>query len=953
MIPRAAHILIVIAVPLLLAGCPSLDGLCALIEGDGAADRTVSGQFAAQPAAPLADAIPARVYERRDEDYNRQHPDLGNASVSFNVLTLVFRLGTTVAQADALLADIGAEIAGGVPGLSDQAPGILQLRVPTSTHDEMETLLDSLNANPLVELAVQAIQEEPLVKPRHNGSIPVNYLWKRIPDGTNDDQELIGLPQMWNLNAALAKQGALVETGVLDSGFINQDHKDLIRFGNLTPGIVRPHGTAVAGIIAAEFSNGEGIDGVNPYALVHGFADTDSLGLSYLLASVPQTQVVNISLGWDWGVDTTTSPAIQAKADLYGQVAALELELADLAGVTPLVVAAAGNESADFTDAAGGFRLQPARYGSRYANASIVHGVENIIVVEAVQHDAAAAGRARRMPLSNVNGDISAPGATVWSLAQGNTYAPVDGTSFAAPLVTGLAGYMLALEPTLTATQLKQLIKSNGVAVDGGASPRISAFDTVMDIDRVTGSDRVLRRLLDIDDGTLDGNQRVEWGTSTDYLEEDADNDNGIGDGRIDMSDFRRFRDWLVYVENASGLALDGSADHPKKDVDGNTVVEDPNTENVYPRADFNGSGDLSSTGARPMKGAAPRISGSTGPLTDLAVFKLLFNDPHYSAAELDGLLESGDIAVWPKTCLASGDVSDVVSRVLDATGSEVDTHTHTTADPHRIYTLAPGNYTVRIQARDLAGQVLFTNERNIAVLPGSDDYINPGNCEKQKLQVRMTAFTQVIVRAQRLRPGSSPASGLYDLDEQKIDTDTMPRDQTAFTGSATEELERTDQLLDASAFGQSTQNSAIEFDADGLPTGAGGTLHVDGNAQAYRQRWWTSAQCFSEAKYFIIVPEGQTYLFRSEITFEGYNLHASYRLFGSTRAGVAIDVTRERADLNLPHELELPTGQYRVIYHNEVQPAAIHGGLTNVTQEATMEYGFTLDPVPTSPGNS
>ena len=50
-----------------------------------------------------------------------------------------------------------------------------------------------------------------------------------------------------------------------------------------------------------------------------------------------------------------------------------------------------------------------------------------------------------------------------------------------------------------------------------------------------------MKMLIDIDDGTIDGNQRVHAESGTDFVTEDSDGDGGRGDGTIDMSDFRRW----------------------------------------------------------------------------------------------------------------------------------------------------------------------------------------------------------------------------------------------------------------------------------------------------------------------------------------------------------------------------------------------------------------------------
>ncbi|MDF1521553.1 MAG: S8 family serine peptidase, partial [Trueperaceae bacterium] len=352
--------------------------------------------------------------------------------------------------------------------------------------------------------------------------------------------------------------------------------------------------------------------------------------------------------------------------------------------------------------------------------------------VESVANSAASAGGATRSSFSNLGADISAPGSDVvstsWRSATPTTfYENMSGTSMASPHVTGLISYLFTVDPTLLHSEIVDLLAANGVAVAGGASDRIDAFATVMDIDRVQAGDAVLRMLLDIDDGTPDGNQRIllpPTVPSSDFLDEDADGDGGIGDGRIDMADFRRWRDWLLQVENPAGLTLDGSTGHPKKDVNGDGSVGTPAQENLYPRGDFNGDGQLSRSAKRYVPG---RVDAT---VTDLAVLQTLFSDPHYTASRLPGLIDSADLEIWPADCLAQPGVVSVTSSIRVAgTRDPIESRTHTAADgPRQIYT-APvhlSGYTAQIEAKDAGGATLFSTSQSFPMTLGSDAMWRP-----------------------------------------------------------------------------------------------------------------------------------------------------------------------------------------------------------------------------------
>ncbi len=123
--------------------------------------------------------------------------------------------------------------------------------------------------------------------------------------------------------------------------------------------------------------------------------------------------------------------------------------------------------------------------------------------------------------------------------------------------------------------------------------------------------------LVDVNDTTTDGNQRTSRDAANAVTGEITVVDPSrpdrftAPDGVVDMRDFRRFRDaWLqtCLIGPTAGcpaladIDLDGSATHPKKDLNLNgcvferlapSVTACPPVEGVYPRFDFNGDGRL------------------------------------------------------------------------------------------------------------------------------------------------------------------------------------------------------------------------------------------------------------------------------------------------------------------------------------------------------------------------
>jgi subtilisin family serine protease len=119
------------------------------------------------------------------------------------------------------------------------------------------------------------------------------------------------------------------------------------------------------------------------------------------------------------------------------------------------VVAAAGNDglSLDPTTTTGSTNWYPASYASTY---------DNVISVAATTTDGSLAS------FSNYGSSVSvaAPGDGVYSTTINNSYASRQGTSFAAPIVTGAVALLLAENPDLTPPTIKQHIWLTSLKTD-------------------------------------------------------------------------------------------------------------------------------------------------------------------------------------------------------------------------------------------------------------------------------------------------------------------------------------------------------------------------------------------------------------------------------------------------------------------------------------------------------
>lgn len=202
------------------------------------------------------------------------------------------------------------------------------------------------------------------------------------------------------------------------------------------------HGTHVAGIVAA-IRNGSGVDGVAPAvrimtlrAVPDGDERDKDVANAIRYAVDNGARVINMSFG------KSHSPQKSVVDDA--------VRYAESKGV--LLVHAAGNDGADLNEE-GNFPNRDYASGGRASNwievgASSWHG-------DALAADFSNYGRGKV--------DVFAPGVSILSTVTDATYERNDGTSMAAPVVTGIAATLLAYFPELTAVQVREIILQSAV----------------------------------------------------------------------------------------------------------------------------------------------------------------------------------------------------------------------------------------------------------------------------------------------------------------------------------------------------------------------------------------------------------------------------------------------------------------------------------------------------------
>jgi len=265
--------------------------------------------------------------------------------------------------------------------------------------------------------------------------------------------------------------------------------------GLTTTPLSAAHGTSVAGAAAAVSDNGLGVTGSSwnaTFMAVNVSCVTEDTGICFSLsgvryAALKGADVINAS--WGGGTRSETGQLVYNEARELGA----------------LVIAAGGNDGTN--------NDTTPFYPAGYDGVLSVGGT-------AKNSDLVVFNYGRTM-------DVFAPGIQINTTSQDNQYTSVSGTSFSAPLVTGIAALVKTWNPAFSVDELREQLRVTSDAIDD-ANPnlngllgrgRINAFRAVSE----SGSPAI--RLTDWsfedEDGNLDirSGERVEiTATFTNFL---------------------------------------------------------------------------------------------------------------------------------------------------------------------------------------------------------------------------------------------------------------------------------------------------------------------------------------------------------------------------------------------------------------------------------------------------
>lgn len=349
-------------------------------------------------------------------------------------------------------------------------------------YDELTDLCEMLMENECINLA--SICPAKKLDEQYTPDDPFNdayNFWStdwddENPDGNNWHLEATDTRSAWGYKALFSH----MNIGVVDGGF-DMDHEELagkIIFPNAqTERRNRPsyHGTHVAGIIAANMDNGVGISGICPDSTLIGFDWSPSDGQLWIpdlavlqaLSHVVKAgaKVINFSVGNSASMGDERYKFPDFIPNLDAMLYSYSMGSLLSKGYDFVVVQSAGNGNGEgnAVDASQNGLFCPITEKNAFlpfANVEVEDLLDRIIIVgnaELTENGYVQSSS------SNIGSrvDICAPGSEILSSILDNEYMRKSGTSMAAPVVTGIASLVWAVDETLTGAQVKKLVCEN------------------------------------------------------------------------------------------------------------------------------------------------------------------------------------------------------------------------------------------------------------------------------------------------------------------------------------------------------------------------------------------------------------------------------------------------------------------------------------------------------------
>jgi subtilisin family serine protease len=223
------------------------------------------------------------------------------------------------------------------------------------------------------------------------------------------------------------------------------------------------HGTAVAGVVAARGDNGVGMSGICPLCKILPIriegASTAGLAAAFRYAVEQGADVITNSWGRDEHARLAEDPALRAAIELAARSGRAGRGALVVFAVTNDVVDNCTNERADVVTLPEVFAVGASNHRDEVGGSGFGDCLD--LVAPTKPADRSTVG----VPATDRTG--------IDGHTAGDYYADFGGTSAAAPLVAGVAGLLLALEPDLTREALEAILVRTADKID----PDHAAYD--------------------------------------------------------------------------------------------------------------------------------------------------------------------------------------------------------------------------------------------------------------------------------------------------------------------------------------------------------------------------------------------------------------------------------------------------------------------------------------------
>lgn len=371
--------------------------------------------------------------------------DIEGNIISGNTVLVKFKDNISLSNIQITLDEIGAKISAFIPDVN-----IFELKFEFNSAEEIEESISTLLASGIVELAeknyVAKLESLDIESSNENG------LW---------GFEIIRLTEAYHF---IEQNGIIfhpVKIAILDNGF-DLNHREFsgldyesFDFGDIDNDVSvenldsddKGHGTATAGVIVAQ-NNGFGLSGIafnaNLIALKL-FPDSNKFD--------NKTFLRNVVAGIIYAVKKDAS-VINMSFQVFvnpSDIGFLEIAVNYAYAHNVVMVASSGNTGIDATN----------HFPSAFSN---------VISVGATGYDEYGLENRTNWSGFSQNDDpdiltLAAPGKDLRLLGIDNSFAIGEGTSFAAPLVSGLAGLLKQIRPELNPDEIRKIIYESATEI--------------------------------------------------------------------------------------------------------------------------------------------------------------------------------------------------------------------------------------------------------------------------------------------------------------------------------------------------------------------------------------------------------------------------------------------------------------------------------------------------------